>query len=248
MLGFAGCNFLLGPSQFFNLPADNYWFTVAAFPFMGIFQVFVFIPIIPEMLERLQVDLGIVEGQDALVDNALNDKVNDAYGLIYALSNFVSPLIGTYMHSSLGSRVDCDYIGFFNFGLAAILLIFNCGPFVFSENRKFNEKLAELRGDLNEEEVETKSKLTRALSIHEKRGNDFAGSGRGRALSVSRVNERTGTVNMPRVTPGRMNFLDTADQRARNYLVRYKEAEELSRGEYGAVRTRSVSAFNSNRG
>ena len=57
--------------------------------------MFVFIPIIPEMLERLQVDLKMVEGEDINLDNALNDKVNDAYGLIYAFSTFVSPLIGT---------------------------------------------------------------------------------------------------------------------------------------------------------
>lgn len=250
MIGFAGCSFLLGPSAFFKFPSDNYWFTVAAFPCMGIFQVFVFIPIIPEILERLQVDLDIVEGQDTMIDNALNDKVNDAYGLTYALSNFVSPLVGSYMHSTLGSRVDTDYIAFMNLGLAAILLIFNCGPFAFSENRKFNQRLAELRGELDEEEVDTKSKLNRALSIHSKSGQGFTGPGRQRALSMNRINERTGTVNMPRITSGRMNFLDTADQRARNFIVRYKEAEELSKGDYGRARTKSesASAFNSRRG
>jgi hypothetical protein len=47
------------------------------------------------MIERIQVDLGITEGEDEEVDAALNDKINDAYGLIYALSNFLSPIIGT---------------------------------------------------------------------------------------------------------------------------------------------------------
>jgi hypothetical protein len=46
------------------------------------------------MIERMQVDLKIVEGQNEAVDAALNDKINDAYGLTYALSNFVSPIIG----------------------------------------------------------------------------------------------------------------------------------------------------------
>ena len=77
---------------------------VSAFPLIGIFQVFVFIPIIPEMLERLQVDLGIVEGEDETVDNALNDKVNDAYGFVYAFSNFVSPLIGSAVLGWAGER------------------------------------------------------------------------------------------------------------------------------------------------
>ena len=245
MLGFAGCNFLLGPSQFFQFPSDNYWFTVSAFPALGIFQVFVFIPIIPEMLERLQVDLNVVEGQDANIDNALNDKVNDAYGLIYALSNFVSPLIGSAMETSLGPRATCDYIGFANIGLAGFLFIFNCGPFVFSENSRFNKALAELRGELNEEEEDTKSKLARALSIHGKSdaGAGYA-TGRERAYSMSRLNERTGSVNIPRITSGRMNFLDSADQRAKNYLVRYKEAEQLSKTDYGAARTKSTYSKN----
>lgn len=53
---------------------------------MGIFQVFVFIPIIPEMLERMAVTYNIVEGEDEAIDNQLNDKVNDSYGLFYAMS------------------------------------------------------------------------------------------------------------------------------------------------------------------
>jgi hypothetical protein len=61
MMGFAGCIFLLGPSEILGLP-DNVWLIIASQPPMGIFQVFVFIPIIPEMLERLQVDLQISEG------------------------------------------------------------------------------------------------------------------------------------------------------------------------------------------
>jgi len=52
---------LMGPSKYLNIP-DNLWIVVAGFPVMGIFQTFVFIPIIPEMLEALQHDLKIVEG------------------------------------------------------------------------------------------------------------------------------------------------------------------------------------------
>lgn len=52
------------------------------------------------MLERLIVDLEVAEGMDAEVDNALNDKVNDAYGLMFAFSCFISPLIGDAMNTS----------------------------------------------------------------------------------------------------------------------------------------------------
>jgi hypothetical protein len=61
----------------------------------------VFIPIIPEMLERLIVDLEVEEGMDAEVDNTLNDKVNDAYGLMFAFSCFISPVIGDAMETKL---------------------------------------------------------------------------------------------------------------------------------------------------
>jgi hypothetical protein len=83
---------------------DELWIVVSAFPIIGIFQVFIFIPIIPEMLERLQVDLGIVEGEDEAVDNALNDKVNDSIGFIFAFANFVSPLIGASVLDAVGER------------------------------------------------------------------------------------------------------------------------------------------------
>lgn len=93
MFGFAWVCFLQGPSQLLGFP-DNYWLIIAGFPLMGVFQYFVFIPIIPEMLERLQVDFNIVEGEDEAIDGAINDKVNDAYGFVFALANFVGPTVG----------------------------------------------------------------------------------------------------------------------------------------------------------
>lgn len=138
-----GCMLLMGPSKFLDMP-ENKWIIIASFVPLGICQVFVFIPIIPEMLERLQVDLEIIEGQDPTLDGALNDKVNDMYGLIYALANFVSPLVGTSLFNLLGQQTTCDYVALFNFAYGVILFIFNCGPGVFSENRRFCAKLSEL--------------------------------------------------------------------------------------------------------
>jgi len=83
------------------------------------------------MLERMQVGLGVVEGENESVDNAINDKVNDAYGLIYALANFVAPLSGSLFYTSLGSPKSCDYLAFANFGLAILFFVFNCGIFCF---------------------------------------------------------------------------------------------------------------------
>lgn len=58
-----------------------------------------FIPIIPEMIERLQVDLDIVEGENELVDMKLNDQVNEAYTMLFAVATFISPLMGTGLYN-----------------------------------------------------------------------------------------------------------------------------------------------------
>ena len=50
--GFALCEILIGPSQALDLPHD-YRLMLCGCPIMGFFQTFVFIPIIPEMLEHL---------------------------------------------------------------------------------------------------------------------------------------------------------------------------------------------------
>jgi hypothetical protein len=82
----------LGPTQYLNLSLTGRDLTItqalvsSSFFIMGIVQVFVFIPIIPEMLERMQVAYNIVEGEDEALDNSLNDIVNDAYGVFYAAS------------------------------------------------------------------------------------------------------------------------------------------------------------------
>lgn len=103
MIGFGLSMFLMGPSEWLKLPGDNMWIIASAFPILGICQVFVFIPIIPEMYERIQTDLNIAEGADPEAEAALNDKVNDSYGLIYALSNFLSPIIGSAMNNAFST-------------------------------------------------------------------------------------------------------------------------------------------------
>lgn len=53
------------------------------------------------MIERMQVDLEIKEGEDELLDNLLNDKINDTYGLMYAIACFVSPILGAFLQEKL---------------------------------------------------------------------------------------------------------------------------------------------------
>ena len=150
---------MLGPAnEPFNFP-HNVWLVIAAFPLMGLFQTFIFIPIIPEMLERMIVDMNIVEGEDETIDGQLNDSVNDAYAVVFSTSMAVSPYIGSEFYSRVGPFHTAKYIGYFNMGFTLFIFLFNCGPFVFSENRVFEKKLYDLKAEAaNDEQELTKQK------------------------------------------------------------------------------------------
>lgn len=53
----------------FGLPHASPTLIICAFPLLGIFQVFVFIPIIPEFFERLVYELNIKIGEDEVLDS-----------------------------------------------------------------------------------------------------------------------------------------------------------------------------------
>merc|ERR1712062_592727 len=79
-----GCMHLLGPLSHTQHSRQNMDYNRRMVG-VGVFQVFIFVPIIPEMLERLQVALKVHENDDDMYGK-LNDKVNDSYGFVYALT------------------------------------------------------------------------------------------------------------------------------------------------------------------
>ena len=110
-------------------------------------MVLVFVPIIPEIIERIQVENNIVEGDDEEIDNKINDKTNDLYAVSYSAATMISPFIGSYLQEMFltlemdpwGSPLQetCDFAGFCVLLFGIILTIGNCGLTVFSENRQF---------------------------------------------------------------------------------------------------------------
>ena len=58
--------------------------------FLGINEAFLFIPVLPECIERLQVDMNV--GSDR--EDSLNDVVNDAFSFVCSLAYFTGPIIG----------------------------------------------------------------------------------------------------------------------------------------------------------
>ena len=97
------------------------------------------------MLERLQADLEIYEGEDEALDYRLNDQVNEAYVLIYAFASFVSPLIGSFIFTHLGMKTTFDIAAAINIAFSINLYVNNCGPNVMQENAVFVKKLEKLK-------------------------------------------------------------------------------------------------------
>lgn len=89
--------------------------------------------------------MEVVEGEDPELDGAINDKVNDAYGFVYALAMFIGPMAGGAFFDSFGPQNTGDYFGIGNLVLGVLLFICNCGPFVFQEHKAFNAKLNDLK-------------------------------------------------------------------------------------------------------
>ena len=89
--------------------------------------------------------MEISEGTDPTLDGLVNDKVNDAYGFFYASSMFVAPLLGSEVFTLTDAETTATYFAAFGLFFGFVSLFFNATPFVFSRNRKFNEKLKELR-------------------------------------------------------------------------------------------------------
>lgn len=50
--GLSFCMLIMGPSKFFNFPVDIK-FVLSAYPLLGICQTLMYLPILPEMIERL---------------------------------------------------------------------------------------------------------------------------------------------------------------------------------------------------
>ena len=93
----------------------------------------------------MNIAFEISEGQYAAVDLSLTDKVNDAYGVFYAGSQLVSPVIGSELKTRLGAAQSCDVAAAFNLFFALVLFTFNGGPSVLSENRDMKKRLKELK-------------------------------------------------------------------------------------------------------
>ena len=58
---------------------------------------------------------------------------------------FLGPLFGSHLYLNYGGKNTCDIIAMIDIIAGLTMAVFNCGPDVFSENKKFNKKLDRLK-------------------------------------------------------------------------------------------------------
>lgn len=136
--------FIVGPSDWFLVP-DILWLKFVGLAILGVAQVTFFLPIIPEMIETITVELDIQEGDPNKLDIKLNDKVNDIYAIFFSTTMFLAPNIGSFMYARFGGQETFNIMGLLSIFVAVICFFFNCGTNVFQDFKKQHRLLSRLR-------------------------------------------------------------------------------------------------------
>lgn len=130
-------NFLMGPSAILYLPREL-WIFFIGYAINGISQGFIFIPILPEVLEAVYQKQNLVEGEDEVVDGIVNDKAAALYGLFYAIGAISAPLLGSVVYELLSEDwwYTCDVFAIISSIYVVIFFVFNVMPDVHKEKQE----------------------------------------------------------------------------------------------------------------
>eukprot|EP00347_Sterkiella_histriomuscorum_P011555 403372011 len=128
---------LLGPSQVFAFPNQLYLFFIGYF-ISGLAQGFLFIPILPEVIDSIYHKSGAVEGEDVHFDGIVSDKAAGLYGSFYSLGLIISPIVGSEIYQALDDNwnLTCDIFAFFAAGFCLIFFVFNVLPDILSDRKE----------------------------------------------------------------------------------------------------------------
>ena len=89
--------FLMGPSALLKLPNQLWIFLIGQGIVEGA-QGFLFIPIIPELIESYYETHGIIEGDDPQIDEDIADRASGLYNAFYYIGMIISPVAGSLVY------------------------------------------------------------------------------------------------------------------------------------------------------
>ena len=133
----------MGPSEYLGFP-NELWLILLGYCINGVAQGFIYIPLIPEIIESVYHKERIVEGENEWVDMQINDNASGLYGTFYSIGQIVAPILGGALYDALGFRLTCDILALTCLGYAIIFFFLNVGFTVFKQEREFREQMKEL--------------------------------------------------------------------------------------------------------
>lgn len=134
---------LMGPSYLLHLP-KQVWIFFIGFGLNGIAQGFLFIPILPEVIDAIYQKNGIIEGEDEYIDGIISDKAAGLYGSFYSLGVISAPLLGSLAYELTNENwyQTCDVFAIICASYIVIFFLGNVLPDIHKD-RKEKEAMIE---------------------------------------------------------------------------------------------------------
>ena len=133
---------------------------------------FVFIPILPEMLDALYAAKGITEGENERTDMIIADKAAGLYGAFYSVGMILSPIIGGLAyeffegyHDKRAFNKTCDVWAVGSLAFTVLYLCWNVLPDIKNLDSKQEEQLRAL-SHFEGKSLHSHNDLSRAGSVN----------------------------------------------------------------------------------
>jgi MFS family permease len=88
---------LYGPSELLGFPNKIYILIIGYF-IMGVAQAFLYIPLVPEIIDSVIEKEEIIECECEQLDSAISDRAAALYGTFYSAGIISAPLLGAVVY------------------------------------------------------------------------------------------------------------------------------------------------------
>ena len=92
---------LVGPSRYLGLPEKNLIVVMTGMFILGTVQAFIVLPILPEVIDVINLRYRLVEGIDEELEGKVHDTISSLYTFFFSFSGLISPIIGSYIYEHI---------------------------------------------------------------------------------------------------------------------------------------------------
>jgi MFS family permease len=108
----------------------NYiWLFLFGYGLVGAAQGFLFVPILPEIIDAYCEKYDLVDTEDEQAEEDVSDLASGLYGTMYYSGMIISPITGSLVYQHFGSfNKTCDVFGMLALAYTLLYLVFNVLP------------------------------------------------------------------------------------------------------------------------